>query len=58
MTHTNLKTRVVGVDIEKETTTLAVVDIRGNILVKESFKNGRWIQRIWKLFKRFRSDRI
>lgn len=40
MTHTNLKTRVVGVDIEKETTTLAVVDIRGNILVKESFLTG------------------
>ena len=33
----NLKTRVVGVDISNESTTYAVVDIRGNILAEESF---------------------
>lgn len=33
----SLKTRVVGVDICPEQTTYALVDIRGNILAKESF---------------------
>jgi len=33
----NIKTRVVGVDISNETTTYAVVDIRGNILAEDSF---------------------
>ena len=33
----NIKTKVVGVDISNETTTYAVVDIRGNILAEESF---------------------
>lgn len=33
----NLKTRVVGVDISNESTTYAIVDIRGNILAEESF---------------------
>jgi glucokinase len=40
MARENLKTRVVGVDIEKEVTAIAVVDIRGNILTKESFPTG------------------
>lgn len=40
MPYENLKTRVVGVDIKKENTTIAVVDIRGNILVKERFPTG------------------
>ena len=33
----NIKTKVVGVDISNETTTYAVVDVRGNILAEESF---------------------
>ncbi len=33
----NIKTKVVGVDISNETTTYAVVDIRGNIIADESF---------------------
>ena len=32
-----MKDRVVGVDISLEQTTLAVVDIRGNIIAKNSF---------------------
>ena len=40
MAHVNLKTRVVGVDIGIDTTTTAVVDIRGNILAKDSFLTG------------------
>lgn len=36
----NIKTRVVGVDISNETTTYAVVDIRGNILAEESFETS------------------
>ena len=36
----NLKTRVVGVDVNVETTTCAVVDIRGNILAISSFPTG------------------
>jgi glucokinase len=33
----NYKTKVVGVDISNETTTYALVDVRGNILAEESF---------------------
>jgi glucokinase len=33
----NLKTKVVGVDISTESTTYAIVDIRGNILAEDSF---------------------
>ena len=40
MVNENVKTRVVGVDISMETTTTAVVDIRGNILAKDSFPTG------------------
>lgn len=40
MANVNLKTRVVGVDIGLELTTTAVVDIRGNILAKDSFPTG------------------
>lgn len=40
MTNENLKTRVVGVDIGLDTTTVAVVDIRGNILAKNRFPTG------------------
>ncbi len=35
-----LKTRVVGVDVRLDTTTVAVVDIRGNILAKSSMPTG------------------
>ena len=37
MNQTSMKTRVVGVDISLESTTMAIVDIRGNILAKDSF---------------------
>ncbi len=37
MTNYNVKTKVVGVDISNEITTYAIVDIRGNIIVKDSF---------------------
>ena len=40
MAYEILKTRVVGVDIGLDTTMLAVVDIRGNILAKSSFPTG------------------
>ncbi len=40
MIHTQLKTRVVGVDIGMEITNTAVVDIRGNILARDSFLTG------------------
>ncbi len=40
MQHTELKTRVVGVDIGLEITSTAVVDIRGNILASDSFLTG------------------
>lgn len=40
MAYEILKTRVVGVDIGLDTTMLAVVDIRGNILAKYSFPTG------------------
>ena len=32
-----IKTHVVGIDISIERTTYAILDIRGNILAKESF---------------------
>ncbi|MBR2291018.1 MAG: ROK family protein [Prevotella sp.] len=37
MNQTSVKKRVVGVDISLEQTTYAVVDVRGNILAKDSF---------------------
>ena len=37
MIQDNLKTRVIGVDVNIETTTCAVVDIRGNIIGKSTF---------------------
>lgn len=37
MTNYDIKTKVVGVDISNECTTYALVDIRGNIIVKEDF---------------------
>lgn len=37
MEENNLKTKVVGVDISMETTTYAMVDVRGNILAEDSF---------------------
>ena len=36
----NIKTRVVGVDISMESTTYAIVDVRGNILAEDSFPTG------------------
>ena len=33
----NIKTKVVGVDISNESTTYAIVDVRGNILAEDSF---------------------
>ena len=37
MIEQNVKSEVVGIDISIETTTYAVVDIRGNILAEDSF---------------------
>ena len=37
MEENNLKTTVVGVDISIETTTYAMVDVRGNILAEDAF---------------------
>ena len=37
MEENNLKTKVVGVDISIETTTYAMVDVRGNILAEDAF---------------------
>ena len=37
MIQDQLKTRVVGVDVEVDRTTCAVVDIRGNIIAQEKF---------------------
>ena len=37
MSHTNIKTRVVGVDIDVKRTTYAIVDIRGNIIAEDYF---------------------
>ena len=39
MEENNLKTTVVGVDISIETTTYAMVDVRGNILAEDGFSN-------------------
>ena len=33
----NIKSKVVGVDISNESTTYAIVDLRGNILAEDSF---------------------
>lgn len=38
----NLKTRVVGVDVTVETTTCAVVDVRGNIIGKNTFPTSEY----------------
>lgn len=40
MTHENIKTRVVGVNINLERTAMAVVDVRGNMEVREEFPTG------------------
>ena len=40
MTHETIKTRVVGVDIKIERTTVAVIDVRGNIIAMKSFPTG------------------
>ena len=40
MTHESIKTRVVGVDIQIDCTTMAVIDVRGNILAKGQFATG------------------
>lgn len=40
MINENIKTRVVGVDIGLDVTNTAVVDVRGNILGKDSFPTG------------------
>ena len=40
MTHESIKTRVVGVDIQIDNTTLAVIDVRGDILAREEFATG------------------
>ena len=40
MTLNTIKTRVVGIDISMEHTTFALVDVRGNVLAKESFTTG------------------
>ena len=37
MEENNIKTKVVGVDISIESTTYAMVDVRGNILAEDSF---------------------
>ena len=37
MNHVQLKTRVVGVDVSSERTVLGIVDIRGNVIAKDSF---------------------
>ena len=40
MTQENIKTRVVGVDIKLERTTIAIVDVRGNVISKSDFPTG------------------
>ena len=40
MIHNQLKNQVVGVDIDAQNTTCAVVDVRGNILGQTSFVTG------------------
>ncbi|MBR1389704.1 MAG: ROK family protein [Prevotella sp.] len=42
MDQTTVKKRVVGVDISLEETTYAVVDVRGNILAKDSFPTEQY----------------
>ena len=37
MEEVNIKSRVVGVDISNESTTYAIVDVRGNIIAESSF---------------------
>ena len=37
MNQTKVKKKVVGVDISSEETSYAIVDVRGNILAKDSF---------------------
>ena len=37
MQNTSIKRRVIGIDISSERTTLAVVDVRGNILAQSFF---------------------
>ena len=37
MDQKTVKKRVIGVDVSLDTTSYAIVDVRGNILVKESF---------------------
>ena len=37
MDQKTVKKRVIGVDISLETTSYAIVDVRGNIIVKDSF---------------------
>ena len=37
MNHVQLKTRVVGVDVSSERTVFGIVDIRGNVIAKDSF---------------------
>ena len=38
-----IKTKVVGVDISNESTTYAIVDIRGNILAEEYFLTSDYL---------------
>ena len=38
----SIKTKVVGVEISNERTTFAIVDIRGNILTKDSFDTSEY----------------
>ena len=40
MIQENIKTRVVGVDISLDHTTLAVIDVRGNMIAKADFPTG------------------
>ena len=40
MTQENIKTRVVGVDIKLERTTIAIVDVRGNVISKSDLENS------------------
>ena len=40
--NSTIKTRVVGVDISREETRYAIVDVRGNIISKSSFDNSRF----------------
>ena len=42
MTDYDIKNRVVGVDISNECTTYAIVDIRGNIIAKASFRTSEY----------------